>query len=932
MASTQRSNIEVFFRVLGSDRVRRELRDLGNAAGSATGRLANAGRGIGDAIGDAGRQARELARTLSLVGAVGLGALAKGIKDTTDSSAELTSIVLALRAINGEIGNAKGQPLFRGSADGKLSDVNAGSARQTADDLAFVQKVADDAGTSIKNLAQQYIGLQASAGKVGVPLEQVRELFTGLGNAAVVLGIDDEKLGRAFTALNQIAGKSAVTSEDLKGQLAEAVDGAIPLAAEAYGISVEAFLKAVGDAQIDSKEFIDRFGRALNQQYADAALEASNTTRVALGRLSNAFFLAKVSIGNGELDEAFRRIVNAATLLLRTLNANGAFTRFGANLAAAIRPLADRFEQAVDGGYDFERVLNAIARAAKFLVDIFIGVVRAAVRLTDAVGNMRAVFAGYGVQLPKISDVLVGIFDRVLMVTNAIRTRNFTGNGFLDFFVSMYALIEACVFAIGRLIAPKVGPGVRTLEQSFAAIAHWLNQAAAAITTLASGQVSSVLDETGEGILVNLVQAIDRVRQLIASIKQAYALLSGKGAPKGADIDTQKMFAKRDALGDLVSGRENRARINEKGETLYDPEQFAPLFAVRDMLTKLVNFLWDNRGAIGALFDGIVDGFAVVRGTIELLGSIIDWIGDKLAALADRLGPVGKAVVAVGRDLASYFDFSSFAELLAYTIGFLLVMDRALGVVQTIWKVFAAIGGLVKSMAAFLFLSVPQFLVIAAIIGLITFLVLTLVENWELMGDEIGNIGKLLKAGIQNALASFLRSIASLLAKIPGVGGWLEEKANAAASNYDMYADDNRVQAVRDSMAATEARKKRNGGKDPFENGPRGAFDWFKDSGFAGTFSSFGAKQDETNKTLEQIAAQGAPKDDGRRFDADLRRAALEAGGGADANGQFKRPVVIMLSEGGQVELRGRADDPTLDNLAARTAKNRTGPSPAWSQ
>lgn len=906
MASTQRSNIEVFFRVLGSDRVRRELRDLGNAAGGATGRLANAGRGIAGAIGDAGRQAKELARTLSLVGAVGLGALAKGIKDTTDSSAELTSIVLALRAVNGEISKAGGQPLFRAGPNGTVTDVNAGGARQTADDLAFVQRVADEAGKSIRDLAQQYVGLNASASKVGVPLNDVRNLFTGVSNAATVMGVDAERVGRAFTALNQIASKGTVAAEELRGQLAEALPGAVPLAAEAYGMSVRQFLDAVGNGQVEAGEFISRFGKALNDEYAQAAVAASNTTRVALGRLSNAFFLAKVSIGNGALDEEFRRIVNAATRLLRTLNANGAFTRFGANLAAAIRPLADRFDRAVNGGYDFERVLNGIARAAAFLVDIFIGVVRAAVRLTDAVRNMRVVFAGYGIQLPKISDALVGVFDRLMMVTNAIRTRTFTGNGFLDFFVSMYALIEACVFAIGRLVAPQVGPGVRSLERAFAAIAHWLNQASIAIVSLSVGYVMPNLDETGEGILVFLVQAIDKVRQLIASIKEAYALLSGRGAPAGADIDTQKMFAKRDALGDLVSGGENRARINEEGVTLYDPAQLDALFMIRDIVTRVVNFIWENRGALAAIFDGALDALRLVTTAVEGLSRVLD--------------PVAKAL-----------GFENLGVAVGYGLGFLFIMRRVWAVVGLIVSGFKFLMSGQIAIGATMALTVPQFLVIAAIIAGIAFIIAKIVANWRLMSDEIGNIGKLLKAGIQNALADFLRSIAGLLAKIPGIGGWLRDKANAAAANYDSFADDNRQQAMINSQAATEQRKRENNGVDPFADGAKDAFSFLGDTGLSKVFSDFGSKQDETNDTLAQIAKQGAANDNGSQLGGDLREAARAAAGGVDANGQYQRPVVIMLSEGGQVELRGRADDPTLDNLAARTAKNRTGPSPGWS-
>lgn len=909
MASTQRSNIEVFFRVLGADATRKAFRDLGSAGIDTSRKLAGLGLGIGGAFASAGRAAIDLSKTIGTIGTVGLGALAKGIKDTTDSSAELTSIVLALRAINGEVGKASGQPLFRATATGSLQDVNAGRSRQTADDLAFISKVADDSGRSIKGLAQQYVGLQASASKAGVPLAETRDLFTGVSAASNVLGLDAERTSRAFIALQQVASKGKVTAEELTGQLAEALPGSTALAAEAFGLSTSQFLKAVTDGQISASEYISRLGKKLNQEYAGAAKAASNTTVNALGRLSNAFFLAKVSIGNGALDEEFRRIVNAATKLLKLLTANGAFTRFGAALAKAIRPLADRFQSAVDGGYDFERVLNGIARAAEILVNGLLAVWTAAGKMKQGFDNLRVVFDSYGLRIPTLNDLLVGMADAFLRVTKAIATRTFTGNGFLDVFVSLYALIEACVFALGRLVAPKVGPGVNTLERAFASIAHWLNQVAAAITTLASGEVSPVLDDTGEGILVFLTEAVDKVRELIASIKLAWALLSGKDAPKGADLGAQKMFASRDALGDLFTGKQNRARFNEDGQQIYDPAQLDTLFQIRDIITTIVGFLYDNRAAFGAIFDGALDAIGLVHNAISGLTTILD--------------PIAKAL-----------GFESLNVGVGYALGFLFVFKRVAGVLGVVRQGILAMVGGFQSFAALLGLSAPQLIVIGLIVGLIAFAVGKVVSNWRLLKDEIGNILTLIGAGLTAAIAGIIRQLANLLSYIPAVGGKLKRSLDGFADKLDEGVKAARENAYYTSVERTSQRQVENRGKDPYSDAGEtgfGAFDFLKDSGFAKLFDDFGAKQDETNAKLAEIASQGAASNDNDRLDAGLRRAAAAGADRAGVDPSFSKPVVIYLSTGERVELRGReADAARFESLAANTTKNRATQTPAW--
>lgn len=907
MASTQRSNIEVFFRVLGADKTRKAFQDLGNAGVDATRRLGSIGTGLGSLLASVGRQAIGLSKTLGLIGAAGLGALAKGIKDTTDSSAELTSIVLGLRAINGEISKSNGQPLFRATAQGGLADVNAGGATQTASDLAFVQQVADDAGRSIKDLAKQYISLQASATKANVPLADARALFTGVASASSVLGIDAEATGRAYVALTQIASKGKVAAEELTGQLAEALPGSVALAAKAYGKSVGDLLAAVKSGSVASDDFIAKFGRALNEEYGASAAAAANTTRVAMGRLKNAFFLGKVAIGNGALDQEFRRIIVSATDLLKLLNTNGAFARFGENLAAVIRPLADRFEAAVNGGYDFERVLNFIASAARVLVKGFLVVVSVFEILTNSVANLRMAFNDAGLKFPSIGQALINLANGILRITQLIGTGERDGNGFIDFFISLFEVISACVRAIARLVAPKIGPGFKSLEQTLAAVSDWLDQLALAIKSLSTGQIAAGLDSTGEGILVFLIQAVDKVRQLIASIKLAWALLSGKGAPKGADLTTQRMFASRDALGDLVTGKKNTERRNDKGQLLYDPKQFDALFKLRDIIERIVNFVYVNRGAIGALFDGAADNLKAFIAVTDTLSKALD--------------PIGKAL-----------GFENINVAIGYATGLLLVFTKVADVVIALKKGILAAVGAFQSFAALVGLTAPQLLLILAIIGLVAFAVGKIISNWRLLKDEIGNVITLIGAGLTAGIAKIIRALAGLLSYIPVVGGKIERSLNGFADKLDEGVNAARENVYYTSLERTSQRQVENGGKDLYSDaGPNGfgAFSFLGDGPVAQLLGGLGSKQDEANATLKEIAAQNAAAI--ASGDEDQVRAAVRAEIAAAQSGQLQ-PANIALGDGGSIiRMYGRPEDvASLDQFAAQAARNRPGQRPGW--
>lgn len=966
MAGTQRSNIEVFFTVSGAARVKKAFQDLERQAAQTALRAPRAGF---DLVNTVGRRSiagvTSLIRNLGGVAPVISGAwgatkrLYDGLKSSVvaatalagagygvgrafasiyDSTAELTSVVLALRAVNNEVRAAGGLPRFAPASDGPgLVDVMSGGAAKAAKDLQFLNQVAHEHGISIRELGKDYATLKASSIGSAVSMQDVARVTEAIADAALVLGRTPSEVHRANIALGQIASKGQVYAEELKGQLAEAIPGALPIAARAYGVTVAKFNKMVADGLVDSASFFAKFSRQLKTEYGAAAKSAANTTRVAAGQLANAWFNAKVLIGSGDLDKMFRRILQSVTRLFNLLSRNGSFSRFGANLAKAMEPLVKRFEDAVNGGYDFNRVLNG-------LVSVFRGLVGAVNLALDVFGELsRAFGAGrqflrnYGFEIPSIADGMRNLATTVRQVSEVLLTRKFSGNGFADFLAAAYTVIESIAFALGRLIFPKgFTDGAQTLSDRLERAANWLAQLAAAINTLSTGKVDPFLDDTGEGILVTLTLALDRIRQFRDGVKEAIALLSGAPTPENADLQTKKRFATRDKFADLLTGKPNSAKEDDKGNELVAAKDYEVLFKARNMLVEIVKYLDENKDTLKSFFTGAVDAMKGVLDVGEKIAKVLRFLGinDSVAYLAGMFFILSK-ILPLGRIFKSLFSVT----FLVIKETFIYLIARAGGIKTVLSGLGSAIAtsakNLGKNLAGFgkILLGVftnPQFLVIAVILGLIAFLVFQIVSNWKLLKAEIGNVITIIKAGLTHALAVAIRGIADLLAYIPVVGGSIKKNLYGYAEDLDKGAVEDVKAANAKSAADAKARRDANGGKDPVEGSAAdGLFD-FKafGAGFKEMMSDiFG---DEKDPVLDRIA-QKAAADQAKlsKIDQQLAGSFQSDRNGLDVGNSYIRPVEINI-EGVSLDLRGQVRDPKIDELAARAAQNRASMTPAW--
>lgn len=98
----------------------------------------------------------------------------------------------------------------------------------------WLKKQADKTGFNYLDAAPDYNKLTSGLTGAGMSIQQSQGVFKGFSELSRVNKLDRTAQSRVYRALSQIAGKNKLQSEELTGQLAESLPGAVALFADAY--------------------------------------------------------------------------------------------------------------------------------------------------------------------------------------------------------------------------------------------------------------------------------------------------------------------------------------------------------------------------------------------------------------------------------------------------------------------------------------------------------------------------------------------------------------------------------------------------------------------------------------------------------------------------------------------------------------------------
>ncbi|WP_312284558.1 tape measure protein [Yokenella regensburgei] len=153
--------------------------------------------------------------------------------------------IAATVALSGKIMNT-GQDF-----ESALSGLTAitGSTDKAAKEFDYLRDQSNRLGLDLLKTSKDYTQFAAAVGDK-LPKDQMRSIFEGASEWGLVTGADADAQSRALKALNQMMSKGTVMSEELKGQLSEALPGAV-------GLFVKALNQMKGRTDLTEKDLFD---------------------------------------------------------------------------------------------------------------------------------------------------------------------------------------------------------------------------------------------------------------------------------------------------------------------------------------------------------------------------------------------------------------------------------------------------------------------------------------------------------------------------------------------------------------------------------------------------------------------------------------------------------------------------------------------------
>ena len=167
-----------------------------------------------------------------------------------------------------------------------------------------------DLGVNTDTLGKSYLNFAATS--KGTILEgRETDMTRTLATAGRNRGFTGEEIGNASKALNQMLSKGNVQSEELRGQLAEAIPGAVQIAARAMGVTTKELYKMVEAGNVASDVFVDKFMGQLVAE-GDGVNRVAGTFASVTEQLAATGQVLGASMGN--------TVLQPITLLLQGVN------------------------------------------------------------------------------------------------------------------------------------------------------------------------------------------------------------------------------------------------------------------------------------------------------------------------------------------------------------------------------------------------------------------------------------------------------------------------------------------------------------------------------------------------------------------------------------------------------------------------------------
>lgn len=247
-------------------------------------------RNVGNYSNSIIRSAKDIFAAFGLV--AGTQLIANIAKDIFETTKEIQSMDLALLQVTG-------------------------ASQKFAETQMFLSRISEAYGADIGKLTQQFTQFYVSA-KDKISGSQIENIFESITKAASTMGLSTQQQERAFMALNQMMSKGTVQAEELRGQLGEALPGALGIMAKAVGVSEKRLAEMMKAGQLLAADVLPKFAEQLEKTYGIENVNRVDTLAAAQTRYTNAWrdFVRGLDEDGNKLSNFMKKAIGVGTDLL----------------------------------------------------------------------------------------------------------------------------------------------------------------------------------------------------------------------------------------------------------------------------------------------------------------------------------------------------------------------------------------------------------------------------------------------------------------------------------------------------------------------------------------------------------------------------------------------------------------------------------------
>ncbi|HFI7357848.1 tape measure protein [Escherichia coli] len=275
----------------------------------------------------------------------------------------------------------------------------------------FIQDLTQITGMDTTETQAQFASFGASA-KNTMGLEGSEELFKNLTGYARLMGRSDEQIQRALTAVSQMASKGQVMSEELKGQLSEALPGATQAFAKALGLTEKQLFDKMKNGDVKASDALPKFAKELGSQIDSRGgwKAIQDSTQTMLGNLKNTWNNSLTDIFRGS-ENGLQDFTRSLTTLLNALGGTG--KTLGESFGSLMSDMAHGVDSLTDISYKVRGFFDEVTLAYRGLTD-------EQKKVVDALGsgliNSLKVLAGV-IAVNKVVGVTRSIYGLMTAIT-----------------------------------------------------------------------------------------------------------------------------------------------------------------------------------------------------------------------------------------------------------------------------------------------------------------------------------------------------------------------------------------------------------------------------------------------------------------------------------------------------------------------------------